>query len=92
MRVEDIQPLCLKVSYLLRKEMSLLRPNLLVSKLLMNCGSVSFLCLVFLKLPFKIYIYMHTCIDQYIYRYDNKVLRNTSPFFMILLSFIRNKT
>ena len=33
--------------------MSLLKPNLLVSKLIRNCNSVSFLCLVSLKLPFK---------------------------------------
>ena len=33
--------------------MSLLKPNLLVSKLIMNCSSVSFMCLVSLKLPFK---------------------------------------
>ena len=40
----------------LRKEMSLLKPNLLVSKLIINCNSVNFLCLVSLSLPFK----MHT--------------------------------
>ena len=33
--------------------MSLFKPNLLVSKLIINCNSVSFLCLVSLKLPFK---------------------------------------
>ena len=33
--------------------MSLLKSNLLVSKLIMNCSSVSFLCLLSLKLPFK---------------------------------------
>ena len=33
--------------------MSLLRPNLLASNFIMNCSSVSFLCLVSLKLPFK---------------------------------------
>ena len=32
----------LKVSYLLRKEISLLRPNLFVSKLIINCNSVNF--------------------------------------------------
>ena len=31
-------------SYLLKNEMSLLKPSLLVSKLIMNCSSVSFLC------------------------------------------------
>ena len=30
-----------------------MKPNLFVSKLIINCNSVSFLCLVFLKLPFK---------------------------------------
>ena len=35
--------------------MSLLRPNLLVSKLIMNCSSLSFLCLVSLKLLFKMH-------------------------------------
>ena len=40
MRVEDIQPLCLKVSYLLREEMSLLGPNLLIFGSVMNCSSV----------------------------------------------------
>ena len=34
--------------------MSLLKPNLLVSKLIMNCSSVSFQCLVSLK-----YIYVN---------------------------------
>ena len=53
MRVENIQLLCLNVSYPLRKEMSLSRSNLSVSKLMMNCSSVSFLCFVTLKLPFK---------------------------------------
>ena len=53
MRVRNIQHLCYKVSYLLGKDMSLTRLNLLVSKLIMNCSSVSFLCLVTLKLPFK---------------------------------------
>ena len=33
--------------------MSSLTPNLLVSKLIMNCSCVSFMCLVSLKLPFK---------------------------------------
>ena len=33
--------------------MSLLKPDLFVSKLIINCNSVSFLCLVSLKLPFK---------------------------------------
>ena len=33
--------------------MSLLGTNLLVSKLIMNCSSVSFLCLVSMKLPIK---------------------------------------
>ena len=42
-----------KISYLLRKEMSLLRQNSSVSKLIMNCSSVSCPCLVFFKLPFK---------------------------------------
>ena len=36
--------------------MSLLKPNLFVSKLIINCNSVSFLCLVSLKLPFKMQI------------------------------------
>ena len=44
------------ISYLLRKELSLLRTNLLASKLIKNCSSVSFLCLVSLKLPFKMQI------------------------------------
>ena len=33
--------------------MSLLRPNLLVSKLIVNCSAVDFLCLVSFKLPFN---------------------------------------
>ena len=33
--------------------MSLLKSNLLVSKLIMNCSSVSLLCLISLKLSFK---------------------------------------
>ena len=53
MTVEDMQLLYLKELYLLRKEMSLLRPNLSVSKLIMNCSSVSFLCLVYMTLPFN---------------------------------------
>ena len=52
-KLDDIQPLCLKVSYLTRKEMSLLKPNLLVSRLTMNGSSVSFQCFVSLKLPFR---------------------------------------
>ena len=36
------------------KDISLLKPNLLVSKLMINCNSVSFLRLESLKLPFKI--------------------------------------
>ena len=44
--------------------MSLLKPNLLVSKLIMNCSSVSFLCLVSLKLPFKIANVMAICIEM----------------------------
>ena len=37
----------LKVSYLLRKDISLLRPNLFVSKLIINCNSVNFLFSIF---------------------------------------------
>ena len=37
----------LNVSYLLRKEISLLRPNLFVSKLIINCNSVNFLFSIF---------------------------------------------
>ena len=53
MNVDDIKRLCLEVSYLLRMESSWFKPNLLVSKLIMNCTSVSFLYLLSLKLPFK---------------------------------------
>ena len=49
----ELEMLNLQVSYLLRKEVSLLKSNVLVSKLIINCSSVSFLCLVSLKLPFK---------------------------------------
>ena len=42
MRVGNIKPLCLIVPYQLRNEMSLLRLNLLASRLRMNCSSVSF--------------------------------------------------
>ena len=33
--------------------MFLVRPNVLVSKIIMNCNSVSFQCIVSLKSPFK---------------------------------------
>ena len=36
MRVGNIQPLCIKVSYLIRKKVSFLTSNLLLPKLIMN--------------------------------------------------------
>ena len=49
--------------------MSLLKLSLLVSKLIMICSSVSFLCFVSLKLSFKIYICMYIYIVSYMYIY-----------------------
>ena len=45
------------MSYLQRNELSLLQPSLLVSILMMNCSSVSFLCLV--SIYIYVYIYMY---------------------------------
>ena len=36
--------------------MSLLKPNLLLTKLIMNCCSICFMCLVSLKLPFTMHV------------------------------------
>ena len=53
MELEIFKPIFFKVSYLLSKEISSLKPNLFVSKLIINCNFLTFLCLVSLKLPFK---------------------------------------
>ena len=53
--------LCLNASYLLGREMSLLRPNLLVSLIsssMMSWSPVCFLCLLSLKFPLKMYIFI----------------------------------
>ena len=47
-------PLYLKVSCLLRKEMSLSRPSLLHTYFIINWSFVNSMCLVSLKLPPKI--------------------------------------